>query len=175
VSAPVGEAVAKAAASPTAPPKSATQRAARSAEPEPSPAAIDANANREAEAGGGAKACAQLARGGAAEQALACYEKLASGNGMSAELALFEQARLEGKVLRRPERALRTLSDYRQRFPNGSLRGEAMLAQIDWLLAAGDSAHARQVVDEALVSGLLRERTAELERLRATLSAPPTP
>lgn len=120
---------------------------------------------------GTAKACAQLARGGAAEQALGCYQILANGSGMTAELALFEQARLEGKVLRRPERALSTLSEYRRRFPNGSLRGEVMLAQIDWLQAAGDSARALEVVDEALASGLLREREAELLRLRATLRA----
>ncbi len=61
------------------------------------------------------------------------------------------------------------------RFPNGSLRGEAMLAQIDWLLAAGDTAQALKVVDEALGSGLLRARTAELERLRATLNDAPAP
>ena len=119
---------------------------------------------------GGAKACAQLARGGASEQALACYALLANGNGMSAELALFEQARLEGKALRRPDRALSTLDDYRRRFPNGSLRGEVMLAQIDWLLASGNAPRALLVVDEALASGLLRERTPELERLRAKLS-----
>jgi len=124
-------------------------------------------------AAGGAKACAQLARHGAAEEALGCYQKLAGGSGMSAELALFEQARLEGKVLRRPELAERTLSEYRRRFPQGSLRAEVMLAQIDWLVALGNSARALQLVDEALGSGLLRERTAELERLRTTLLAVP--
>jgi hypothetical protein len=140
---------------------------------EPQPPSADAVGKRvnESAAGGGAKACAQLARGGASEPALACYAKLASGTGMSAELALFEQARLEGKALRRPERALLTLDDYRRRFPNGSLRAEVMLAQIDWLLAAGNSTRALEVVDEALASGLLRERSAELTRLRSRLGA----
>jgi hypothetical protein len=132
--------------------------------------AIAKPANEVAEAGGTAKACAQLARAGSAEQARDCYEKLSSGSGMSAELALFEQARLEGKALRKPERALRTLEAHRRRFPQGSLRAEVMLAQIDWLLATGDSVRALQVVDEALASGLLRERTSELERLRTTLA-----
>jgi hypothetical protein len=126
------------------------------------------------EGGGSAKGCAQLARAGSAEQARDCYERLSSGSGMSAELALFEQARLEGKALRRPENALRTLEAHRRRFPRGSLRAEVMLAQIDWLLATGDSAHALQIVDEALASGLLRERTSELQRLRTTL-APANP
>jgi hypothetical protein len=119
-----------------------------------------------------ARACAELARDGAAEQALACYAELANGSGITAELALFEQARLEGKALRRPEQALRTLDSYRRRFPNGSLRAEVMLAQIDWLLRAGERARALQLVDEALASGSLQERRAELERLRETLSSP---
>jgi hypothetical protein len=165
---------------PPTPLKSASPRSSRALlaplappdEPnQPSSSALTAEASSAA-AGGGAKACAQLARGGASEQALACYAQLANGTGMSAELALFEQARLQGKALRRPDRALSTLDDYRRRFPNGSLRAEVMLAQIDWLLAAGNSPRALQVVDEALASGLLRERTGELERLRATLSAP---
>lgn len=148
----------------------------------PSPAGVEPNPPStesavvpasEPAAPGGAKACAQLARDGASQQALACYARLANGSGMSAELALFEQARLEGKALRRPDRALKTLDDYRQRFPNGTLRGEVMLAQIDWLLASGNSARALEIVEEALASGLLRERTSELERLRATLSAAP--
>lgn len=119
-----------------------------------------------------ARACAELARGGAPERALSCYRELASGDGITAELALFEQARLEGKALRRPEQALRTLDAYRQRFPNGSLRAEVMLAQIDWLLRAGDRARALTLVDQALASGFLPERRAELERLRTTLSPP---
>ena len=130
--------------------------------------------NDAAEGGGSAKLCAQLARSGSAEQARDCYERLSSGSGMSAELALFEQARLEGKALRRPESALRTLEAHRRRFPRGALRAEVMLAQIDWLLATGDSTHALQVVDDALASGLLRERTTELQRLRTTL-APTNP
>jgi hypothetical protein len=129
----------------------------------------------EPDANGGARACAELARSGAAERALGCYESLAQGSGMVAELALFEQARLEGKMMRRPQRALLKLDSYRRRFPQGSLRAEVMLAQIEWLLAAGNKAGARQVVDEALGSGLLRERTAELQRLRSTLIESPAP
>jgi hypothetical protein len=136
-------------------------------------AAIGASSVSDDDNSGTAKACAELARAGAAERALSCYTELASGNGISAELALFERARLEGKVLRRPERARLTLDEYRRRFPQGSLRAEVMLAQIDWLLASGDSARALQLVDEALGSGLLRERTAELERLRTTLTTAP--
>lgn len=122
-----------------------------------------------AELHGSAKACAELARGGVVEEAIHCYEALANGAGVTAELALFEQARLAGKALRQPARALSLLDTYRQRFPSGSLRAEAMLASIEWSLAAGDSARARRGVDEALASGLLLERRAELERLRASL------
>jgi hypothetical protein len=122
--------------------------------------------------GGGARACADLAGRGDAEAALTCYERLASGTGMTAELALFERARLEGKALRRPDRALKTLDAYRLRFPNGSLRPEVMLARIDWLVRSDEPVRALQAVDEALASGLLRERTVELERLRDSLRPP---
>jgi hypothetical protein len=124
---------------------------------------------------GGAKTCAALARTGAAEEAITCYEKLAGGSGISAELALFEQARLAGKVLNRPDRALLTLQSYRQRFPQGALRAEVMLAQIDWLLTSGQSAQALAVIDEALSSGLVSERAAELEQVRARLQREPAP
>jgi hypothetical protein len=117
----------------------------------------------------GAKACAEIARGGAAEEAIACYEKLASGSGVSAELALFEQARLAGKMLDQPERALLTLQSHRERFPHGALRAEVMLAQIDWLVTSGHSSRALALVDEALRSGLLQERAAELEQVRSRL------
>jgi hypothetical protein len=120
----------------------------------------------------GAKPCVELARAGAAEDAIGCYERLARGTGVTAELALFEQARLAGKVLRQPARALAALEDYRRRFPSGSLRAEVMLARIDWLLGAGDREGALGAVDEALASGLLKERRAELTRLRASLGAP---
>jgi hypothetical protein len=121
---------------------------------------------------GGARACAELARAGEPEQAMTCYAGLAEGRGVSAELALFEQARLAGRLLRKPERALALLDQHRTRFPNGSLRAEVMLARIDWLLSSGDRAGARAAVDEALGSGLLAERAGELERLRATLASP---
>lgn len=124
---------------------------------------------------GGAKTCAGLARTGAAEEAITCYEKLAGGRGISAELALFEQARLAGKVLNRPDRALLTLQSYRERFPQGALRAEVMLAQIDWLLTSGQSAQALALIDEALRSGLVRERAAELEQVRARLQREPAP
>lgn len=118
---------------------------------------------------GSAKACAELARGDA-EAAIGCYAKLATGSGVTAELAFFEQARLAGKALRQPARALALLDQYRERFPSGSLRAEATLARIEWSLTVGDKARARAEVDEALGSGLLTERRAELERLRATLT-----
>lgn len=167
------------ATSPALPPAAVAAPVLRSAKPrstetrrrDDEKAAIEPDSSRAASA----SACAELTRSGAAEQALACYEALAQGSGMVAELALFEQARLEGKMMHRPARALLKLDSYRQRFPHGSLRGEVMLAQIEWLLASGDKAGARRVVEEALGSGLLRERTAELQRLQSTLLEPQAP
>jgi hypothetical protein len=135
----------------------------------PSVTESDAPAGAETAGLGTAKTCAQIARSGAAEEAITCYEKLAAGSGVSAELALFEQARLAGKVLHQPERALLTLASYRKRFPRGALRAEVMLAQIDWLVTSGQSARALPLVEEALRSGLLQERASELEQVRDRL------
>jgi hypothetical protein len=44
-----------------------------------------------------------------------------------------------------------------------------VLAQIEWLIASGDGERARVLIDEALASGLARERAPELQRLRAAL------
>jgi hypothetical protein len=44
-----------------------------------------------------------------------------------------------------------------------------MLAQIEWLVSSGQSAQALPLVEEALGSGLLRERTSELEQMRDRL------
>lgn len=155
--------------------KSSRAASASAAQSADAPAPVAAAMPAPGELHGSAKACAELARGGAVEEAIGCYEALSSGAGVTAELALFEQARLAGKALRQPARALALLDTYRQRFPNGSLRGEAMLARIEWSLAAGDSKRAREGVEEALASGLLGERRAELERLRATLDSDAAP
>lgn len=160
----------EAASKPRAAPMASARVAGAPAEGEPQ--ATDADEKSmptPAELTGGAKPCAELARSGAAELAIGCYEKLSAVQGVTAELALFEQARLAGKMLRQPARALAVLDTYRARFPNGSLRAEVMLARVEWLLGAGNQAGARVAVDEALASGLLTERSAELKRIRDSL------
>lgn len=119
----------------------------------------------------GAKACTELTRAGSIEAAITCYDVLAEGTGVGAELALFERARLEGKALRSPTRALDTLREYHERFPFGSLRAEVTLAEIDWAVELGNTALALKLIEAALQSGLAVERRGELERLKARLSA----
>ncbi|HVY29244.1 MAG TPA: hypothetical protein VHB79_21945 [Polyangiaceae bacterium] len=159
-----------AASVPAAPPSSPSRRARASAAPshQTSAAPSETAGARSVSA----KACAQMARSADAARALDCYAELARGDGIGAELALFETARLEGKVLRDPARALRTLASYRERFPAGSLRGEAMLAEIGWLIATGNEQRASELAQEALDSGLLHERAGELQELRRKLGQP---
>jgi len=158
-----------------APPPDSAHDRAPSLEGEADRATTPATQPSDGNAPGSAKTCAELARLGASEQAMSCYEHLALGTGISAELALFEQARLAAKVLHRPELALETLERYRARFPQGSLKAEVTLAMIDGLLALGDKARALDEVDRALASGLVRERRAELIRLHEVLSRPASP
>jgi hypothetical protein len=154
-------------------PRSGAPSVSRARAGEPAPASSSTAVA--AEVAPSAKPCAELARNGAVDDAMSCYDKLATGAGVTAELAVFEQARLAGKALRQPARALALLEQYRERFPRGSLRAEVMLARIEWLLASGDTARTRAAVDEALASGLLKERREELTRLRASLDAAPRP
>ena len=69
-------------------------------------------ATRESDAG----QCSQLAKAGQYAAASDCYGRVARGNRMDAELALYEKARLEAKALGQRAQALRTLdpSDERQ-------------------------------------------------------------
>lgn len=114
-------------------------------------------------------ACGQLARAADYEGAAACYARIAKGSSMSAELSLYEKARIEAKALGQRERALATLSEHARRFPSGSLGSEVGLTRIELLSQLGRRAEALTAIDEALAGSLGRERAADLQVLRAEL------
>lgn len=112
--------------------------------------------------------CIQQQRAGHYELALRCFQNVASGNGVGAELALYEQARLESAVLGQPEAALKTLADHLRRFPAGALTSEARLMKLG-LLAQTGSGRALPEVEAALQSPLGSERRGDLLFLRANI------
>jgi hypothetical protein len=110
--------------------------------------------------------CLSFARQGQTRAAENCFLERAQGSGLAAEMALYEVARLRRDVLADSEGALRALSDYRRRFPAGSLRREVDMSQLELLLKLGRSDDALQRSEELLASSAAGERALELRLLR---------
>lgn len=110
--------------------------------------------------------CLSLARRGQTRAAEACFLERAQGSGLAAEMALYEVARLRRDVLADANGALEALTEYRKRFPAGSLRREADMSQLELLLQLGRSDEALKRSDELLSASASGERAPELRLLR---------
>lgn len=113
--------------------------------------------------------CLALAREGRVRPAERCFERRSQGTGLSAEMALYELARLRRDVLGDTEGALGALGDYRQRFPSGSLRNEVEVSRIELLARARRAEEALQASEQLLATPAGRERAAELRLLRGNV------
>jgi hypothetical protein len=113
--------------------------------------------------------CAALARGGDFQGAVSCYDRIAAGAGVGAELALYEKARLEARGLGNKSAALRTLSQHQARFGSGSLATEVAMTRIELLVGTGQHAGALTAIDQALGSRAGRERGGDLHALKGDL------
>jgi hypothetical protein len=113
--------------------------------------------------------CLDLARKGDSKAAERCFSERASGTGLSAEMALYEMARLRRDVLRDANGALSALDDYRQRFPQGSLRHEVSITRVELLSDVGKSREALNESETLLASASGQERAAELHLLRGNI------
>jgi hypothetical protein len=113
--------------------------------------------------------CAALARGGDFQGAVGCYDRIAAGAGVGAELALYEKARLEARGLGNKSAALRTLSQHQARFGSGSLATEVAMTRIELLVGTGQHAGALTAIDQALGSRAGRERGGDLHALKGDL------
>lgn len=140
-----------AAPQPTAPP-------AASASSPPAPPVAAAQAD-----------CLGLARTGQAHAAERCFSERASGSGLSAEMALYEVARLRRDVLHDATGALSALREHGQRFPRGSLRNEVELSRVELLAELGRTQEALLESEALLTSESGRERAAELHVLRGNV------
>jgi len=115
--------------------------------------------------------CAALAREGRYEAAADCYDRIAHGRSMAAELALYEKARLESKALGHGEAALATLEEHAQRFPHGVLTSEVGMTRIELLIRLGRADAALAAIEQALTGALGRERPGDLQALKGDLLA----
>jgi hypothetical protein len=113
--------------------------------------------------------CANVARSGQARDAIACFERQAEGDGMSAELALYEIARLRKDVLSDFSGALEALRKYEARFPRGSLRGEVKVSILELLERLGRNDEALSESARLLETAWGKERALEIHLLRGNI------
>lgn len=113
--------------------------------------------------------CLSVARHGGSREAIACLQPVGAGVGLSAEMAMYEIARLQRDVLGDAQAALGTLQAYTARFPQGSLQAEARLSEIDILARLGRTQEALAASGHLLSLAAGRERAADLHLLRGNL------
>jgi TolA-binding protein len=113
--------------------------------------------------------CLLAAREGKHEAALSCFKHQAEGNGVAAEVALYESARIERELLGKPAQALATLDQYQQRFPAGTLWLEARLLAVQLLVELGKDGQALTESQDLLISERAQSRFSELHFLRGKL------
>jgi hypothetical protein len=114
--------------------------------------------------------CAVLADESAtAREAVACYLEQARRQGIAAETALFEIARLRRDVLGDTEGALSALRESRARFPRGMLRHEVDLSIVELLPKLNRHGEAIEEIGRMLSEGHGEERAAELHVLRGNI------
>lgn len=113
--------------------------------------------------------CLAHARAGDPRRAAACFSARAGGSGLSAQVALYELSRLQRDALGEPAAALSSLSSYLERFPNGSLNGEARFSRLELLARLGRAPEALSASSEFLRSRAGQERAAEVHLFRGNL------
>ncbi len=113
--------------------------------------------------------CRTHLRNGEPQAAQDCYVAAAKGHGLSAEMALYEVARLRRDVLKDPLGALSALDEYEARFQSGTLAPEVRVARVQLLSRLGRSDEALEASEVLLATTAGHSRAAELRLLRGNL------
>jgi hypothetical protein len=113
--------------------------------------------------------CLTFARAGDAPQAEQCFEQQAKGDNLSAEVALYELARLRRDMLGKPALALLALDEYGRRFPHGYLSREVSFSRLELLQKLGRSGEVLRASAELLASPSGSERAPELHFVRGNV------
>ncbi len=113
--------------------------------------------------------CRDLSRNGKPKQAEQCYVTVAKGDGLFAEMALYDMARLRRDILSNPSTALAALDEYESRFASGTLAPEVRMARIELLARSGRADEALEASELLLNSPSGRARAVELHLLRGNL------
>lgn len=113
--------------------------------------------------------CLQFVRNGQPRVAEQCFQQRAAGDGLAAQLALYELARLRKDALGDAPGAHRALLEYRSRFPLGSLRTEVEVSIIELLVRMGHYQAALAESEQLLSGPAGAERKAQLRLLRGNI------
>jgi hypothetical protein len=113
--------------------------------------------------------CLAHARAGNALEAEQCFEQQALGDNLTAEVALYELARLRRDMLGKPAVALTALDEYGRRFPHGHLSPEVQFSRLELLQRLGRSAEVLRASAELLASSSGTERAPEIHFLRGNV------
>jgi tetratricopeptide (TPR) repeat protein len=111
--------------------------------------------------------CERLAAAGDSERAVGCFEALARGEGLAAEVASYKAARISAEALRDPKRALRLLDEHAARFPSGTMRGEVRWLRVRSLERAARYDEALNESEALLAAPEGRALSSDLHWLRA--------
>lgn len=113
--------------------------------------------------------CALAERKGPTKDFALCLERRSQGTSLDAERALYELARLKQGALRDPAGAVTILKTYRQRYPQGALRGEVDFALVELLPKVGQAVEALVESERLLGTAWGRARSSELKLVRGRI------
>ena len=117
------------------------------------------------------KSCRTLAAAGEGERAVECFRTLAHGEGIGAEVASYEAARITAETLRDAPRTLRLLDEHATRFPAGAMRGEVRWLRVQSLERASRFDEALSESEAMLGAPEGRALASEIHWLRARIYA----
>jgi len=113
--------------------------------------------------------CLSLVRSGETRRAESCFADQAAGQGLDAEVGLYELSRLRRDALGDTAGALRALEEHRRRFSSGALRAEVDASYVSLLVRVGRGSEALAESERLLGSAAGAERAYELRMLRGHL------
>jgi hypothetical protein len=111
--------------------------------------------------------CSALLKNQSFGEAEACFALKAQGTGLSAELGLFELARVRSSALGNTAGAVQALEEHRRRFPTGVLSSQVQLALVRMLVGEKRGREALELLEPLIARG--GAKLPELLRLRAEL------
>jgi hypothetical protein len=117
------------------------------------------------------ESCRKLVARGESARAVDCFRALAQGQGIGAEVASYEAARITAEALHDAARTLQLLDEHTVRFPSGAMRGEVRWLRVRSLERAGRFDEALAESEALLATTEGRGLASDVHWLRARIYA----